>query len=52
MFVSLTQLLLPAYKLRKHLGEQVEFRIFEKSQELGGTWFENRYPGQYALIFR
>ncbi|KAL2209886.1 FAD/NAD(P)-binding domain-containing protein [Sarocladium strictum] len=37
--------ILIAYKLRKHLGDYVEFRILEKSPELGGTWFENRYPG-------
>ncbi|KAJ6182618.1 hypothetical protein N7485_001260, partial [Penicillium canescens] len=36
---------LMAYKLQKHLDEYVEFRIFEKSPDLGGTWYENRYPG-------
>ncbi|KAF3010374.1 hypothetical protein E8E14_010060 [Neopestalotiopsis sp. 37M] len=34
-----------SYKLRKHLGDHVEFTIYEKSSDLGGTWFENRYPG-------
>ncbi|KAF4876600.1 FAD-binding monooxygenase moxY [Colletotrichum siamense] len=37
--------ILMAYKLRKYLGEYVDFHILEKSPELGGTWFENRYPG-------
>jgi cation diffusion facilitator CzcD-associated flavoprotein CzcO len=34
-----------AYKLQKHLSEFVDIRIFEKNSDLGGTWFENRYPG-------
>ncbi|OHE98473.1 hypothetical protein CORC01_06264 [Colletotrichum orchidophilum] len=34
-----------AYKLQKHLKDYVEIQILEKSPELGGTWFENRYPG-------
>ncbi|KAH9225325.1 hypothetical protein K456DRAFT_1732009 [Colletotrichum gloeosporioides 23] len=37
--------ILMAYKLRKYLAEYVDFHILEKSPELGGTWFENRYPG-------
>ncbi|KAH0430163.1 hypothetical protein CcaCcLH18_05867 [Colletotrichum camelliae] len=37
--------ILMAYKLRKYLGDYVEFQLLEKSPELGGTWFENRYPG-------
>ncbi|KAE9570397.1 FAD-binding monooxygenase [Colletotrichum fructicola] len=37
--------ILMAYKLRNYLGEYVDFQILEKSPELGGTWFENRYPG-------
>lgn len=23
----------------------VDLRIYEKNEELGGTWWENRYPG-------
>lgn len=23
----------------------VDFQIYEKNEGLGGTWFENRYPG-------
>ncbi|MCT7392666.1 hypothetical protein N5V62_24195, partial [Escherichia coli] len=38
-----------AYKLRKHLADYVNFQIFEKSPELGGTWYENKYPGIYSF---
>ncbi|GAB1218301.1 hypothetical protein ATERTT37_007555 [Aspergillus terreus] len=24
---------------------EVDLQIFEKNPELGGTWYENRYPG-------
>ncbi|KHN97490.1 monooxygenase [Metarhizium album ARSEF 1941] len=34
-----------AYKLRHHLQDFVELQIFEKNADLGGTWYENRYPG-------
>ncbi|KPM36569.1 putative sterigmatocystin biosynthesis monooxygenase stcW [Neonectria ditissima] len=37
--------LLMAYKIRKHLSDYVDFAIYEKSAELGGTWHENTYPG-------
>ncbi|KAF9873662.1 hypothetical protein CkaCkLH20_08772 [Colletotrichum karsti] len=37
--------ILMAYKLQYYLKDHVEFQILEKSPELGGTWFENRYPG-------
>ncbi|KAH6884857.1 hypothetical protein B0T10DRAFT_531035 [Thelonectria olida] len=37
--------LLMAYKLRKHLGDYIDFQIFEKNPDLGGTWHENTYPG-------
>jgi cation diffusion facilitator CzcD-associated flavoprotein CzcO len=30
---------------QKHLSQHVDFHIYEKSPEVGGTWFENRYPG-------
>ncbi|KAH8897442.1 FAD/NAD(P)-binding domain-containing protein [Thozetella sp. PMI_491] len=33
------------YKLKKYLPDAVEVVILEKSPELGGTWYENRYPG-------
>ncbi|KAL4762854.1 flavin-containing monooxygenase [Aspergillus foveolatus] len=29
----------------KHLSQHVDFHIYEKSPEVGGIWFENRYPG-------
>ena len=35
-----------AYKLREAFGDTVEFEIFEKNEDVGGTWFENRYPGK------
>lgn len=34
-----------AYKIQKHLKSYVDLQILEKSPELGGTWYENRYPG-------
>ncbi|KAM0323762.1 hypothetical protein ACHAQA_008699 [Verticillium albo-atrum] len=37
--------ILMAYKLRTHLKDHVDFQILEKSPELGGTWYENKYPG-------
>ncbi|WQF88077.1 Putative flavin monooxygenase, FAD/NAD(P)-binding domain superfamily [Colletotrichum destructivum] len=37
--------ILMAYKLRTYLKDYVDFHIYEKSPDLGGTWFENRYPG-------
>src|SRR5437763_7747457 len=30
--------------LRKHLTE-FEHVVYEKDEQVGGTWFENRYPG-------
>ncbi len=33
-----------AYKYQKDL-ENVDFTIYEKNEEVGGTWYENRYPG-------
>lgn len=32
------------YKLQKHLPD-CEFIIYEKNEDVGGTWLENRYPG-------
>lgn len=29
-----------AYKIKKHL-QSFELQIYEKNEELGGTWFEN-----------
>ncbi|POS81289.1 hypothetical protein DHEL01_v200339 [Diaporthe helianthi] len=39
-----------AYKLGKHLSNNVTFSIYEKSHDLGGTWLENKYPGR-SVIF-
>ncbi len=33
-----------AYKLQKHLSD-CEFIIYEKNEDVGGTWLENRDPG-------
>lgn len=36
-----------AYKIDHELklGDFVELQIYEKNPEVGGTWFENTYPG-------
>jgi cation diffusion facilitator CzcD-associated flavoprotein CzcO len=34
-----------AIKLQQYLPNHTTFDIYEKSSEIGGTWFENRYPG-------
>ncbi|KAH8812908.1 hypothetical protein F5884DRAFT_843976 [Xylogone sp. PMI_703] len=34
-----------AHKLREAFGDMVDIRIFEKNPDVGGTWWENRYPG-------
>ncbi|KIX04808.1 uncharacterized protein Z518_05679 [Rhinocladiella mackenziei CBS 650.93] len=36
--------LLVAYKTKKLL-KNIELIIYEKSPDIGGTWYENRYPG-------
>ena len=33
-----------AYKAERQL-ENVSFQIYEKNNDVGGTWLENRYPG-------
>ncbi|OAL04210.1 putative monooxygenase [Phaeosphaeriaceae sp. SRC1lsM3a] len=33
-----------AYKMERHL-KNFNLQIYEKNPELGGTWFENTYPG-------
>jgi hypothetical protein len=33
-----------AYQTRQHL-KNVELTIYEKNPDVGGTWYENRYPG-------
>lgn len=33
-----------AYKYQRDL-ENVDFVIYEKNHDVGGTWLENRYPG-------
>lgn len=34
-----------AYHIQKHC-ENVEHVIYEKNSDIGGTWYENRYPGK------
>lgn len=36
--------LILAYKLRRSF-ENFELVIYEKNEGVGGTWFENTYPG-------
>ncbi|KAF2092546.1 FAD/NAD(P)-binding domain-containing protein [Rhizodiscina lignyota] len=36
--------ILMAYQIQK-LCQNVEHRIYEKNEDIGGTWLENRYPG-------
>ena len=33
-----------AYQIKKHM-RNVEHVVYEKNPSVGGTWFENRYPG-------
>ena len=33
----------------KEIG--VKFTILEKSESLGGTWYDNQYPGKIILNF-
>ncbi|KAF2148109.1 putative FAD-containing monooxygenase [Myriangium duriaei CBS 260.36] len=37
--------ILMAYKLKTFLPQRVVITVLEKNSDLGGTWFENRYPG-------
>ncbi|EXJ92971.1 hypothetical protein A1O3_01527 [Capronia epimyces CBS 606.96] len=37
--------ILMGIKIKQAFGDYVEFQIFEKNEDVGGTWFENRYPG-------
>lgn len=41
-----------AYKM-KTLFTDFTLEVFEKNADIGGTWFENRYPGcMHALTTR
>lgn len=33
-----------AHQIKTHMQE-VDHIIYEKNADIGGTWFENRYPG-------
>ena len=36
--------LLIAYKLQRHFDD-FELDVYEKNEDMSGTWYENRYPG-------
>jgi hypothetical protein len=36
-----------AYYMQKQL-ENVEHVVYERNEDIGGTWLENRYPGTHA----
>lgn len=36
--------ILNAYNIQKHCSN-VEHVVYDKNADIGGTWFENRYPG-------
>ena len=40
--------LLFAYKLQRSFSN-FSLVIYEKNEEIAGTWFENRYPGHVLL---
>ncbi|GAD94127.1 hypothetical protein PVAR5_2748 [Paecilomyces variotii No. 5] len=33
------------YKYELKMDDYIDFTIYEKNKDVGGTWFENRYPG-------
>jgi hypothetical protein len=37
-----------AYMIQKYC-QNVELVVYEKNAEIGGTWYENRYPGKFQL---
>lgn len=36
--------ILHSYNIDKNCSN-VEYTVYEKNSDIGGTWFENRYPG-------
>src|ERR1700712_1610237 len=38
------------YMASRLRDEGISFTIFEKAQEVGGTWRENHYPGLYVDV--
>lgn len=38
-----------AYQIQKNL-ENYELNIYEREEEIGGTWWLNRYPGYVFII--
>lgn len=41
--------LLFAYKLQRSF-ENFELILYEKNEDIGGTWLENKYPGYRILL--
>jgi cation diffusion facilitator CzcD-associated flavoprotein CzcO len=39
------------YMIQKYC-ENVELVVYEKNAEIGGTWYENRYPGNIDRTFK
>jgi cation diffusion facilitator CzcD-associated flavoprotein CzcO len=37
-----------AYMIQKYC-QNVELVVYEKNAEIGGTWYENQYPGKLQL---
>lgn len=37
--------ILIAQKLKEAFHDEIEILVLEKNRDVGGTWFENRYPG-------
>lgn len=39
------------YKHEYHMDDYVDLAIYEKNSDVGGTWFENRYPGLTCDVY-
>lgn len=42
-----------AHKIKHEyaVGDKVDFTIYEKNNDIGGTWYENVYPGAAWYVF-
>lgn len=43
--------LLLAYKVQRHF-DNFDLVVYEKNEDVSGTWFENKYPGLVLLLHR
>lgn len=41
----------PGIKLSETFKKDLDYHIFEKNADVGGTWLENTYPGWSILVF-